>query len=78
MKKEVRSFCKKITVPKDCCYIRFNDMHTAPRGTEYSGEVGYTTRGELIIADYNLKDEIIGFELITSKKASKPCQEGKK
>lgn len=63
--------CNIIDVPGDCCYIRFKKEKV-----KHSKDIGYTNRGEQMIVDYNKNDEIIGIELLESKEAEKPCQEG--
>jgi len=62
--------CKKIDVPKDCCYIMFKE------GKVHDSEDMYdTTRGEQVIIDRDKKGMIIGIELIDPK--TKGCQRGK-
>ena len=81
--------CVRIFIPKDCCNIRFcrekpvrifglNARKVTVAESEvkvhHSVELGYTIRDELMIADYDEKGDIIGIELLGSKKAKKPCQ----
>ena len=62
------STCVKVIAP-ECCTIKFGDG-------EYhvSKSLGYTVRGEEIIADLNEAGEIIRLELLGSKETVKPCQ----
>jgi len=77
--------CKQINVPKDVCYIRFGKDKTSysddgveliKKGKKFTleGHRFETVRGEWFIIDYNKKGQIVGIELIGSKKAPKPCQ----
>lgn len=46
------------------CYIRFQDSEV------YRSEhIGQTSRGEILVADYNDRGDIIGIELL----GDKPC-----
>jgi uncharacterized protein YuzE len=63
--------CNKLEVPTDCCYILFGKR----ANYKNSQELGMTIRGEAISVDFDDKGQIIGFELLGSKKATKPCQE---
>jgi uncharacterized protein YuzE len=68
--------CKKMFVPKDVCYIFFSDKQMRCHNS-ICDEL-YTVRGEQVIIDLDKKGKVIGVELIGSKKARKPCQEGGK
>ena len=78
------SACKRIEIPKDCCYVRFcKGKPVRIRGKTVkvnevqvfsSSDIGYTVRGEQMIADFDEEGNIIGIELLSSKKAKKPCQ----
>ncbi len=57
--------CNKINIPPDVCYLVF--LKEKPHNTQ---SIGQTNRRETIIADYNVKGEIIGLELL----GDKPCQ----
>ena len=62
--------CIKIDIPKECCYIGFS------HGTvDHSADFGFTTRGEQMILDFDKKGDIMGIELLSSKKAKKPCMD---
>lgn len=63
--------CKELVVPKDCCYIRFGLM----KNYEGSNDELYTVRDESMVFDLNKKGDVIGIELLASKKARKRCQE---
>lgn len=76
--------CNRIEIPKDCCYIRFckgkpvrliGNLRAITNEVEIksSADIGYTVRGEQMIADYDKEDNIIGIELLSSKLAEKPC-----
>ena len=60
--------CEHLTVPKTTCYVTFGGNRREAR----SKEIGVTTRGELIIVDYDQEDRIVGFELVAP--GLKPCQ----
>lgn len=62
------STCVKVIAP-ECCTIKFGEGEYA-----HSKTLGYTVRGEEIIADMNDAGEIIRLELLGSKDAVKPCQ----
>jgi uncharacterized protein YuzE len=77
--------CVRIKVSKDCCYLQFSDKKPIRElwyggpledetTTHRSEKIGKTIRGEEIIADYDEKDNILGLELLGSRKAKKPCQ----
>ena len=70
--------CNKITVPKDCCYLRFSDKENFDKKTdveyEYSNPDFETVRGEHMIVDYDKHGLVIGIELLGSKRAKKRCQ----
>jgi len=82
--------CHDLIVPKETCYIYFgkkrkNKYHHSFDGTtlvddkngrkaHIEGKILYTKRGEQFIIDFNKKGEIIGIELLSSKKCPKPCQ----
>ena len=59
--------CQHLEVARKVCYLRFGNAPVAN-----SGEIGLTTRGEMMIADYNADGHIIGIELVG---AGRPCQE---
>jgi uncharacterized protein YuzE len=64
--------CKILSIDKDVCYIEFSSQ----RNAHASKVMGVSVRGEDVILDYDKKGKIMGIELIGSKKARKPCQEG--
>lgn len=64
------SKCKEIQVPEGCCYIRFQKKEI-----DHSFDGYLTARGEDMIFDVAKGGGIIGIELLSSKKAKKPCQE---
>ena len=53
-------------VPRDVCYVSFGSAIV-----EHSDELGFTTRGECVIADYDKDGHIIGLELLSPDKS---CQ----
>jgi len=58
--------CVQIDVPAATCYLRF--AAGVPSHTE---RVGTTSRGEMVIFDYDVDGRIIGIELVGDEK---PCQ----
>ena len=60
--------CLTLSVPEDVCYLRFVEDY---KGYDGSKELGFTSRGECIIADFDKDGNIIGLELFS---LSKPCQ----
>jgi len=76
--------CNKITVPKDCCYLRFTDNPSTlidasaskhvPVRYDHSDPDFETVRGEHMIVDYDEHNLVIGVELLGSKQAKKRCQ----
>jgi len=58
--------CKKLKIPNEVCYIEFKKEKI-----DYSKDIGMTNREEMVILDFNKKDQIIGIELVGDKK---PCQ----
>jgi uncharacterized protein DUF2283 len=58
--------CVHIEVPKQVCYLRF--AAGVPERTEY---VGQSSRGEMVIFDYDAAGRILGIELVGD---DKPCQ----
>lgn len=70
--------CNILIVPKEICYIKFkrtekpsyciSDVKRGNKITNFN-----TNRDEMLILDFNNKDEIIGIELLDSKEAKKPC-----
>jgi len=60
--------CQKIVVANEVRYIRFGDGQV-----DHSNDLPYlTTRGEMMIADFDADGRILGIELVGS---GKPCQE---
>ena len=53
-------------VPREACYVSFGSATV-----ERSDELGFTTRGESVIADYDKDGHIIGLELLSPDKS---CQ----
>ena len=58
--------CLRVQVPNEACYVRFSGSAVAR-----SSELGESSRGEMLIADYDANGRIIGIELVG---ADKPCQ----
>ena len=58
--------CQRILVDRKVCYVQFGKKSVAR-----SGDIGTTTRGEMMIADYDSDGHINGIELIGP---GKPCQ----
>ena len=62
--------CHKLAVGPGVCYLRFVDGRS-----DHSAELPYTTaRGEMLIADFDAENKIIGIELV-GPPGQKPCQE---
>jgi hypothetical protein len=59
--------CVHIDVPPATCYLRFADG--VPARTDH---VGTSSRGEMVIFDYDADGRILGIELVGD---DKPCQE---
>ena len=55
--------CYRLKIPERTCYIEFKKEKIVS-----SKEVGRTNRKEILIIDYNKKNEIIGIELVGDKK----------
>jgi hypothetical protein len=65
--------CKKLDVPKDCCYLRFGKSKAIEQS--FDSEALVTIRHEQLILDWDKKTNlIVGIELLGSKQARKPCQ----
>lgn len=60
--------CKKMTVPKDVCYLRLSEK---PGEYRNSADMGVTDRGERVFMDYDVDGKVIGIELVSD---DKPCQ----
>lgn len=61
--------CQHYEVPPDVCYIRFVPRSdTVKRSTR---EIGFTARGETMIADFDAEGRVIGIELVGG---NQPCQ----
>jgi uncharacterized protein YuzE len=58
--------CVHIDVPPATCYLRFSDG--VPARTEH---IGTSSRGEMVIFDYDADGRILGIELVGD---DKPCQ----
>jgi hypothetical protein len=58
--------CRNVRVPREACYVSFGSAIVA-----HSDEIGFTTRGECVIADYDKEGHIIGLELLSPDKS---CQ----
>lgn len=58
--------CRNVCVPREACYVSFGSATV-----ERSDELGFTTRGESVIADYDKDGHIIGLELLSPDKS---CQ----
>jgi len=59
--------CYRLKIPEKACYIEFKKEKVVS-----SKDIGRTNRKEVVIIDYNKKDEIIGIELVGDKKL---CQD---
>jgi hypothetical protein len=73
-----KSKCEKIDVPKSCCYLLFaRDVNEYRRRYKNSDSNDFeTVRDEQMIIDYDKEGKVLGIELLSSKKAKKPCQGG--
>jgi hypothetical protein len=63
--------CNVLVVPKEVCYIQFYEKRG--KFSHNADKDYYTIRDEMFTMDMNEKDEIISIELLSSKKAKKPC-----
>jgi len=91
--KQNSSKCVKQDIYKDTCYIRFGKgkVNNSIDSIETVGGVNWKTkrlavkvkqittiRDEWMTLDLDKKGKVIGIELLSSKKARKPCQEQSK
>jgi uncharacterized protein YuzE len=74
--KHEETICERYDVPPTTCYLKFTDYKRfdEEKRCKYSDDIGYTVRGEQMIADYDEDGNILGIELLGSKEAEKPCQ----
>lgn len=88
--KQKRRMCSVLDVPASVCYMGFvkrrgkNKYNHSFSGTtlvekgkkfELVGEDFYTARGEMLVLDFNKKNEVIGIELVDGVgKRWKRCQ----
>lgn len=63
--------CNVLVVPKEVCYIQFCEKKE--KYSHSANEDYYTIRDEMFTMDMNKKNQIIGIELLSSKKAKKSC-----
>jgi hypothetical protein len=61
------SRCRELNVSVEVCRLRFSKGRV-----QNSTIVGYTTRGEMVVAHFDSDDRILDIELVGD---GKPCQE---
>lgn len=60
--------CQTLAVPETVCELHFSDGETRE-----VREIGFTARGEIMLADFDAEGHILSIELIGR---GKPCQRG--
>jgi hypothetical protein len=68
---EDKSKCVSVTIPKDCCYVSFNEDKKVDIASATALKLD-TIRGETLVFDLSKDGMIVGFELIAP--GQKPCQ----